>query len=196
MRWMVAGLVAAVLAGCAIEEEEAPPPARPVPKEKVGRRRPPPRPKEPPPEMAKLDFLLGKWNVTEKHHPSPWMPQGGTANGQMIVVKRMQGSALVLSFAAASKLGKYYAHGILAYAPEASEYRMWWFESLSPGEVFTLQGTFEGKSLRLTGDVNWKGEHFRARVSFTPRADGSVGFLMEADEGRGWSPVVESSLSK
>jgi hypothetical protein len=51
---------------------------------------------KPSPEMQKLSkMVVGTWNTTEKHEPSPWAPKGATGKGTVVFKNGPGGLSLV-----------------------------------------------------------------------------------------------------
>jgi len=78
----------------------------------------------------KLSALIGEWSGTEKLHPSPWDPAGGTAEARVINRWVADGFAVVQEYEQ-SRNGQvtFRGHGVFWFDPQRDEYVMHWWDA-------------------------------------------------------------------
>jgi hypothetical protein len=79
---------------------------------------------------AKLAQLAGSWEGTETMHPSPWMPQGGTAIGRF--ESRMLDGFFLIHDYEQEQGGhvNFRGHGMYGWSAATQKYSMYWADSM------------------------------------------------------------------
>lgn len=141
----------------------------------------------------KLKLLEGSWQGTEKMHPSPWAPEGGTATGRNHSRLALGGFALLTDYQQ-EKGGAvtFQGHGVMTYDPKAEEYVLHWFDCMgSPPEEF--RGRFAGRLLTM----GHGGPGMHARMTYDLTRDGVMGSRMEMSrDGSAWDCLFEAEYRK
>ena len=142
----------------------------------------------------KLSALIGEWSGTEKLHPSPWDPAGGTAEARVINRWVADGFAVVQEYEQ-SRNGQvtFRGHGVFWFDPQRDEYVMHWWDSMG-GAAGEFRGRFDGNVLALASPMP-QGGH--SRTSWTLTGDDAHDFLMEmSPDGQSWAPAMEGQYRK
>lgn len=139
--WLTAGAVCLTLAAA---------------QEKPRQRRKPPQPPamampKPTPEMERLNYMIGAWNIVAKYEPSEESP-GGTGRGREVIRRGPGGLSLISDFRATGPMGKFSGHGIILWDPAEQVYKVFWVDSLMPGVLLTSRGRWEGNDLVFVSD--------------------------------------------
>jgi hypothetical protein len=106
---------------------------------------------QPGPEMTKLNFLVGTWNVDSEYAKSPMLPQGGKATGWYKAQPGPGGFSIVADFEANGPLGKEVGHQVLSWDPKQQSY------------ITMTVGNFAGA---VIGHARWNGENLVTESSF------------------------------
>lgn len=77
-----------------------------------------PAPPQPGPEMDRLKFLLGTWDVDAEYAKSPMIPQGGKVPGWCKAQLGPGGFSIVADFEANGPFGKEIGHQVLSWDPK------------------------------------------------------------------------------
>lgn len=73
-------------------------------------------PPAPAPEVTKMKWMVGSWNVTETHEKSPWSP-GGTGKGTNVVTIGPGGHSYYFDYKSAGPMGNYVGKGLSTWDP-------------------------------------------------------------------------------
>jgi hypothetical protein len=171
-------LVAATFVVCALifaqthpEHKKSEPASMPVP--------------QPAPEMEKLTkALVGSWIIQEKIFPGPMAPQGGTGKGSETIRKGPGGFSLLMDYQG-NAMGPFTGHGVTTWAPEKKMYETAWVDSMTPGGVTKMTGTWEGESLVLTGTDTSMGKPMEMRHTYSNLTPKTFTYTMEMGEPGG-----------
>ena len=106
---------------------------------------------QPGPEMDKLKFLLGTWNVEAEYAKSPMVPQGGKAPGWYKAQLGPGGFSIVADFEADGPFGKEIGHQVLSWDPKQK-----WYTTVTAGN-------FPGV---IVGHARWDGENLVTESEF------------------------------
>jgi hypothetical protein len=115
---------------------------------------------QPGPEMDKLKFLLGNWNVDAEYAKSQMVPQGGKAPGWYRAQLGPGGFSIVADFEADSPFGKEIGHQVLSWDPKQKSYT-----------TVTVGNSFPGV---VVGHARWDGENLITESEFESEG-GKVG---------------------
>jgi len=106
---------------------------------------------QPGPEMIKLNFLVGTWNVDSEYAKSPMIPQGGKATGWYKAQPGPGGFSILADFEANGPLGKEVGHQVLSWDPKQQSY------------ITMTVGNFAGA---VIGHARWNGENLVTESRF------------------------------
>jgi hypothetical protein len=107
---------------------------------------------QPGPEMDKLKFVLGTWNVDAEYAKSPMFPQGGKAPGWYKAQLGPGGFSIVADFEANGPFGKEIGHQVLSWDPKQKSYT-----------TVTVGNSFPGV---VVGHARWDGDNLVTESEF------------------------------
>jgi hypothetical protein len=107
---------------------------------------------QPGPEMDRLRFLLGTWDVSAEYAKSPMAPQGGRAPGWYKAQLGPGGFSIVADFEADGPFGKEIGHQVLSWDPKLKSYT-----------TVTVGNNFPGV---IVGHAQWDGENLITKSEF------------------------------
>ncbi|MFQ5718590.1 MAG: DUF1579 family protein [Acidobacteriota bacterium] len=142
---------------------------------------------------ARLEKLVGTWRGEEKMSPSPWMPEGGTAIGEVTNRIAMDGFNVVQDYTQTRDgTVSFRGHGVFGWDDTRKEYTLHWFDSMGmPPNVF--RGSFDGDTLTLSSHD----PRVHSRTVFDFGAPGSYRFKMEmSQDGNAWHAMMEATYSR
>jgi len=144
-------------------------------------------------EHEKLKALAGKWTGEEKMYPSPWDPQGGTAQATTESRMDLDGFHLITDYVQ-TRGGQvtYRGHGVFGYDSKESCYLMWWFDSMGFPSMAPAKGKWEGDTLMF--------EHAtpmgHARYTYTMKGDGKYAFgISNSQDGKQWAQFMDGTYT-
>jgi len=141
-----------------------------------------------------LEMMAGSWAGTERIHPAPWDPSGGTASARVENRLALGGQVLVHDYEQTRDgTAAFTGHGVLRWDEAAREYVFHWFDSLRT-EPAEFRGGFEGGVLTLVR----REPRGSARAVWDFAADGS-GYRYRMDvsgDGERWTPYLEGEYSR
>ncbi len=106
---------------------------------------------KPSPEMQKLiKTFRGVWLTTEKHEPSPIMPNGGTGKGEARFLPGPGGLSLIENYTSQVGNGRFIAHGVTWWDPDKRAYLGVWCDNTSPNGC-DAGGTLKWQEDKLVG---------------------------------------------
>ena len=135
---------------------------------------------KPAPEMEKMKWMVGTWDVAETHEKSPWGP-GGPGKGTSVVTMGPGGFSQVMEYNSTGPSGKFSGRGLTAWDPNTKSYRGAWTDSMTPG-IMMMDCKEEGQDLVCSGESMADGKKMAMRsraVNPSPA---------------GWSEVMEISM--
>src|ERR1051325_8115641 len=92
----------------------------------------------------KMASLAGHWTGSEKMHPSPWDPAGGTATGRADNRLALDGFALLHDYVQERNGAvSFQGHGVLTFDSREHCYLMHWWDSMGFG-ANVYKGDFAG----------------------------------------------------
>jgi hypothetical protein len=127
----------------------------------------------PGPEMERLKFLIGNWDMTAEYVKSPMMPAGGKETGTYKAQLGPGGYSIIADFEADGPIGKEIGHEIFAWDPKQKAYI-----------VFTVGNSFPGA---VTGTSHWEGDNLVTEMQFE---EGSASMHSRAT----YSNIMEKSV--
>ncbi len=89
--------------------------------------------------MARLEFLLGDWNLVYTV-PGSRFSEAGTGTGTGTFRRALHDKYVYFDYTCSLTTGDSEAHGIFAWDPRAKRYRYWWFED--SGSISEASGDF------------------------------------------------------
>ena len=134
-----------------------------------------PAPAPMPPEARQFDFWLGEWEV---------FGPDGALGGHSRIESVAGGHALLENWSDADGTS---GKSLNIYNPDKKLWQQFWVGATSP--VLELSGGLQGGSMVLSGTrTSVHGGTVTDRITWTPRADGSVRQLWETskDDGKTW----------
>jgi len=136
------------------------------------------------PEHHQFDFWVGDWRVKK--------PDGSFAGTNHIT--REYGGCVVHEHYVTGK--GYSGESLNIYDASRKVWHQSWVDS--DGLLLMLEGHWNGKSMVLEGQApDVSGAIVRQRITWTPKADGSVRQLWESADAQGaWSVVFDGSYTK
>jgi hypothetical protein len=136
------------------------------------------------PEHRQFDFWVGDWRVQT--------PDGKVAGTNHVTLE--YGGCVVHEHYVTGK--GYGGESLNIYDASRQLWHQSWVDS--DGLLLILEGRWNGKSLVLEGKApDVKGEIVRQRITWTPKADGSVRQLWETADSKGaWSVVFDGQYTK
>jgi hypothetical protein len=154
----------------------------------------PPAPPKPAPELKKLDYFTGTWNLAGDMKASPFGPAGkmvGTEHNQW-----MEGGFFLLSHAdETSPMGKAKGLAIFGYDTNGKVYTYQAYNSM--GESENARGTLEGNIWTWTNEMKMEGKVMRGRFTVKTTSPTAYDYKFEmAPEGGDWSTVMEGKATK
>jgi hypothetical protein len=105
----------------------------------------------PGPEMDRVKFLIGAWNLSGEYAKSSMVPQGGKSSGWYKAQLGPGGFSVIADFEADGPLGKEIGHQVFVWDPKQSVYT-----------VVTV-GNFPGA---IIGKAHWEGENLITESEF------------------------------
>lgn len=130
----------------------------------------------------KLEKLAGVWTGEEKMHPSPWVPEGSTAQGRTSGRLGLNGFALIVEYEQRrDDQVTFTGHGVYTYDPKQACYVLYWFDCMG-GQPNLFKGNFEGDTLTLTSDESSEGGPRYSRLVYDLSRAGHMSSRMEVAE--------------
>ena len=105
----------------------------------------------PGPEMDRLKFLVGNWDMNAEYLKSPMMPAGGKETGIYKAQLGPGGYSVIADFDVDGPMGKEIGHEIFSWDPKQKVY------------IVFLVGNFPGT---VTGTSHWEGENLVLETQF------------------------------
>lgn len=142
------------------------------------------------PEMRKLiKTFRGVWTTSEKHEPSPIMPNGGTGKGQARFMPGPGGLSLIENYTSQSGAGRFVAHGVTWWDPDQKVYSGIWCDNTSANGCET-GGTmkWDGDKLLGTMETSMTGHKAKLEETYSNITPNSFTYTMDMN--------VEGSMSK
>jgi hypothetical protein len=147
-----------------------------------------------PAEEARLDFLLGEWNSSDRTYPGPH-GSGGASEGAASYSWRVGGKWLLYDFRTnLPGLGLYEVHGGVTYEPGSGKYRA--YAVNSQGNVLLYRGAWEGDGTLVFTLIHPERQEDH-RITYTKLSDGTVRMTSERPTEGGFREVYfETILSR
>jgi hypothetical protein len=143
----------------------------------------------------KLEALAGSWVGEETLYPSPWLPEGGTANAKVESRLDLDGFFLLTNYEEARE-GRvtYRGHGVYGWDEGRQEYSMFWFDSMGgPGPSAPAWGTWNGDTLEFRHAT----PHGPTRYVYVFDRPNSYRFRIEnSQDGTNWKPFMEARYTR
>jgi len=128
-----------------------------------------------------LERLAGTWRAAETHHPSPWSPTGGQAEGTLVARLAMGGKALVQEY----RREGYEGLGVMLR--DGERFELWWFDGLEPSGPSIGRGVGDRVVLEREAPPG------RARYTYVFLRDGEFTFRIERSrDGKEWRPFLDA----
>jgi|ERR1700693_1551636 len=108
---------------------------------------------KPGPEMERMKFLIGRWNIDSEYQKTPLVPAGGKSTGWYEARLGPGGFSVIADFEASGPLGPEIGHQVITWDPKQDAYT-----------VVTVGNAFPGA---VMGTSRWEGDHLVTRSEFT-----------------------------
>jgi hypothetical protein len=152
----------------------------------------------PGPELKKLDYFTGNWNIEATIGSGPWGAGGKfTASGSS---EWMKGDFFVVThsdFSLPAEMGGAGSSlAVLGYDPEKKVYTEERFDSSGRREVRT--GTLMGDTWTWTSENNYGGTMIQSRLTIKPTSPTAYTskYEVSADGGASWMPFWDGKATK
>lgn len=150
---------------------------------------------KPGPEMEKMKWMVGKWNVTETHEKNDFGP-GGPGKGTMVFSLGPGGFSHTFSYSSTGPMGKFSGHGMTAWDAEAKLYRNVWADSMTPG-IMTMECREDGKDWVCSGEAVMMGKKCTMRFrSIAPGPAGWTEVMEVSTEGGPYNKMITFEYKK
>ena len=140
------------------------------------------------PELAKLSFLAGTFDVALTQYENP-MAKAGTGKGHNTARWDLDSLVLIMDHEDQSPNRHYGGHGVFSYDAVGKQYKCWWFDNW--GGATEYKGDFVGDTLALAAEIQSPNGPMPMKLRWYP--DGKrVGFKIFSDMGKGEILLMES----
>jgi len=142
-------------------------------------------------QHARLARLAGSWRGEEKLFPSPWLPEGGTADAEVEAAVGLDGFFLIMDYTERRGDRVYYrGHGVFSYDAAAERYVQYWFDSVGSIVPAPATGTWDGDTLQFRSS----GNGMEGRYTYVFDGPDKYRFRIEnsRDGGATWSTFMEA----
>lgn|SRR5574341_819612 len=140
------------------------------------------------PELAKLNFLVGKFDLDVMVYKNP-MGEGGPGKGTSNNYWVLDSMFLMIDHEDTSPMGHYLGHGLLTYDMRVGKYKLWWFTNW--GEATDYEGDFVGDTLDLEKTMDMPdGSKFALKLMYHLEGK-KVNSRISGDQGKGYNPLLE-----
>lgn len=149
---------------------------------------------KPTPHHERLRALVGSWKGDEKMLPSPWDPQGGTAQAFMEARFDLDGMFVIGDYRQ-ERGGKvtYRGHGVFGWDSLQSSYTMYWFDSMGTDPGGPARGKWEGDTLLFV----MQSPMGHSRYEYRFQKDGRYTFAISmSEDGKSWKPWLDSTWGR
>lgn len=141
----------------------------------------------------RFESMAGNWRGTETMHPSPWDPNGGTAEGHSSSRVALGGFAMIGDYKQIRD-GKvnFQGHAVWTYDTKDQNYVMYWWDNAGSA-VNIFRGNFDGDKLTLVCtdySGNW-------RLTYDYSTPDTLKSKMEmSQDGQNWSPFFDGTYQR
>ncbi|MFN2385200.1 MAG: hypothetical protein ABR576_02765 [Thermoanaerobaculia bacterium] len=143
----------------------------------------------PSPEMRKLEWMVGSWQVLETHETRDWGPSGG-GRGSQTVSLGPGGFSLLTDYRSSGPQGQISGHGILTWDTEKRGYALYLADSVTPG-VIELTCLWRKEDLVCDGRAQFLGTPIFVRWTMSEIGANSYSGTFETSvDGRSYRPAV------
>jgi len=141
------------------------------------------------PELARLSFLAGTFNVALTQYENP-MGHAGTGKGYNTARWELDSLVLIMDHEDRNPDGQYRGHGVFSYDPTGNQYKCWWFNNW--GGTTEYKGGFTGDTLTLSAEIPGTNGTMPMKLQWYPEGK-NVGFRIFTDFGKGEVLLMEST---
>jgi hypothetical protein len=107
---------------------------------------------QPGPEMERLKFLIGTWDMKAEYVKSPMVPEGGRDDGWYKAQPGPGGFSIIADFEGDGPMGKEIGHEVLSWDPKQNAYT-----------TVTVGNSFPGA---IIGSSRWEGDTLVTQIPF------------------------------
>lgn len=141
---------------------------------------------KPGPEMARLQALVGTWNVEEIHEPGLMGP-GGKGHGVAHTHLGPGGLSFMVDYkSSGGPMKAFHGHGVVAWDADTKQYKQAWVDNMAP-TLMTSTGNWQGDNLVMDTVGTMMGKPFKSRDTFT--GIGPNGFTITTEMSMGDEPM-------
>jgi hypothetical protein len=108
---------------------------------------------KPGPEMERIKFLIGHWNLDSEYEKTPMIPEGGKSTGWYEARLGPGGFSIIADFEESGPMGPEIGHQVISWDPKQEAYT-----------VVTVGNAFPGA---VIGKSRWEGDKLVTRSEFT-----------------------------
>ena len=142
-------------------------------------------------EHDRLNYLVGEWKTRETHHPSPWLPNGGTGEGRCTTRWGVGNLCLLTDYRSKGPSGSAFeGHAVDTWDPVKKVYQSWWFDNMAPTGM-RMAGRYEGDDLVSHAEIETPKGTMRMRMISHPISASSYVAKMDMEIEGKWVPTME-----
>ncbi len=150
----------------------------------------------PPKEVAKLDFMTGRWSGTFTSHMGP---AEEAVKVTMVGKRSVSGRYIQCDYTMDSKsMPNMSGLQLATYDESTKDYLAYWFDSTAAGAM-EMHGNFMGNTLRFISKptpMPGMDQPVVMRTWYTKVSATKVEFLLEMKQGDAWVPVMNGPMTK
>jgi Protein of unknown function (DUF1579) len=151
---------------------------------------------KPAPELKRLGFFVGKWNVEGELKPGPMGP-GGKYTASDTCEWFEGGFGVICRSEGKMPTGPAKSLGILGYNSEEKVYTYYGIDNGNMTMASVPKGTVQGDTWTYTDEGTMGGQKFKSRVTIKETSPTSYTFRMEFQGPDGkWIPAMEAKNTK
>ena len=144
----------------------------------------------------RLNFMEGEWTTHEEYPPTPWMPGGGSGEGEASIAWEIGGLCLVTRYETRGMMGEsFQGHGIMGFDPAENVYVAWWFDVTMPTGT-EGRGSFEKGSLVVHYRHRTPEGIQEIRAVTTPVSDGEFRMVGSSLVDGKWVEAVRNTYKR
>lgn len=150
---------------------------------------------KPGPELKKLDYFVGTWNMSGTSNASPMGPAGKWSGTETL--KWMEGGYFLVSHSnfKMETMGSGTGVAYMGYDPNEKTYTYDEFNSM--GEANHSKGMVDGDNWTWTAEQKMNGQTMKERFSMKIESATSYAMKFEmSQDGTTWNPIMEGKATK
>ena len=154
-------------------------------------------PMSPPQELAKLNTLVGTWDVAGKYKMDPNDTSATEYTAVATYEWKAGGGVMTSEYSQPFMGSEMKGLSLMGYDSELKKWYTSWVDNMS-GRLSIYYGEETGDTLMFQGNELWQGMKFQSRVKIYDRTENSYNWLMENsyDGGQTWSFSMDAVYTK